>query len=127
MTTEVHRSRRIALVLAVLLMAFGVGLLLAHLHERTTRDAALRSAGLADLPSTATNIVVTSDRRFLFCEVILVFYDSEPAIDRWLAESPGIERTKVDGEFSERDYYADSRHNMGANVQVGRGSGRVDI
>jgi hypothetical protein len=121
-----RRPRKLLLTVAALLVAFGTGVLLAHWHEPTTRDAALKSAGLADVPTTATNVMVTSDRRFLFCEVDVVFYDTEPAIDKWLAASRRIERTMVDGEFSERNYYADSRHNKGANVQVDRGSGRVD-
>ena len=122
-----QRWRRLVLTLAVLMTAFGAGVLLAHIHEKRARDEALRRAGLAAIPASATDVIVNTNRRSAFCEVVIAFYDTDSAMDRWIAASPGIVPTMIDGEISDRYHDADTRDNQGADVRVDRDSGRVYV
>jgi hypothetical protein len=97
-----------------------------HLREQRRITAALESARLAPIPDTATNIVVVQDRRMWFCEIDVSFRDSHEAIAAWMGASPGIE-APPDWVHGAGVYYADNTHNVGANVKVDLGSGKVEI
>ena len=126
MTTK--KKRLVATGFALIAVCVGVAISL-RVKETNMERAALKSAGLADVPSTANDHKVSVRSTFLHDQVNVYFADSAAAVEKWKHSSPGLTRaTPLSGQLARPNTFTfASPGNEGVTVAFDPNRGTVSV